>query len=46
MKKTADRVAIDRRLRSLKTTSEYINASAKKKERMIQKSKNDVIIKR
>jgi hypothetical protein len=46
MRKTADRIAINRRLRSLKTTSEYINAFAKKKERIIQKNKNDVIIKR
>jgi ribosomal protein L2 len=35
MKKTANRIVINRRLRSLKTTSEYINAFAKKKERMI-----------
>ncbi len=46
MKKTADRAVINRRLRVLRTTSEYINVSAKKKERMIQTIKNDVIIKR
>jgi protein gp37 len=46
MKKTADRVAINRRLRVLRTTSEYTNVFAKKKERMIQIIKNDVIIKR
>jgi hypothetical protein len=46
MKKTADRIAINRRLKVLKITSEYINVSAKKKERMIQIIKNDVIIKR
>jgi hypothetical protein len=46
MKKTANKAAINRRLRILRTTSEYINVSAKKKERMIQIIKNDVIIKR
>jgi hypothetical protein len=46
MKKTADRAAINRRLRVLRTTSEYINVSAEEKERMIQTIKNDVTIKR
>ena len=46
MKKTTNRAVIDRRMRSLKTTVEYINASVKKKERMIQSNKDDVITKR
>jgi ribosomal protein L2 len=46
MKKTTNRVAVDRRLRSLKATKEFINAFSKKQQQLIQKNKNDVIIKR
>jgi ribosomal protein L2 len=46
MKKTTNRIAIDRRLRLLKATQEYINVFTKKQQRLIQKSKNEIIIKR
>jgi hypothetical protein len=46
MKKSTNRAAIDRRVRSLKTTKEYINASVEDQQRMIQKNKNEIITKR
>jgi ribosomal protein L2 len=46
MKKTTNRIAINRRLRSLKATKEFINVFSKKQQQLIQKNKNDVIIKR
>jgi hypothetical protein len=46
MKKSTNRAAIDRRVRSLKTTKEYINASVEDQQQMIQKNKNEIITKR
>jgi hypothetical protein len=46
MKKTTNRIAIDRRLRLLKATQKYINVFTKEQQRLIQKSKNEIIIKR
>jgi hypothetical protein len=46
MKKTTNRIAINRRLKLLKATQEYINVFTKKQQRLIQKSKNEIIIKR
>jgi hypothetical protein len=46
MKKTTNRIAINRRLRLLKATQKYINVFTKKQQRLIQKSKNEIIIKR
>jgi hypothetical protein len=46
MKKSTNRVAIDRRVRSLKTTKEYINAFVEDQQQIIQKNKNEIIIKR
>jgi hypothetical protein len=46
MKKTTNQVAVNRRLRSLRATKEFINAFSKKQQQLIQKNKNDVIIKR
>jgi IMP dehydrogenase/GMP reductase len=46
MKKSTNRAAIDRRVKSLKTTKEYINASVEDQQQMIQKNKNEIIIKR
>jgi hypothetical protein len=45
MKKTTNRITINRRLRLLKTTQEYINVFTKEQQRLIQKSKNEIIIK-
>jgi hypothetical protein len=46
MKKTTNRVAINRRLRSLKATREYINVFSKNQQQLIQKNKDEIIIKR
>jgi hypothetical protein len=46
MKKMTNQVAINRRLRSLKATREYINVFSKKQQQLIQKNKDEIIIKR
>jgi hypothetical protein len=43
MKKTTNRIAIDRRLRLLKATQKYINVFTKEQQRLIQKSKNEIM---
>ncbi len=46
MKKMTNQVAINRRLRSLKATREYINVFSKNQQQLIQKNKDEIIIKR